>query len=379
MKGGKLIAQGKHGCVYKPALACKNKNRPDGKVSKLTKKEEARAELREHKRIDAIDLKFRYHLPAPSICVPAKPDKKRDNELKDCTAVDIACLPDLQKKTRILQYEYGGVSLAHFINNTVRLNVPKLLRSLAPLMRALVEFQENKIGHFDIKTDNILIDPKTYKCRFIDFGSTTDYSAFWPKDMEYWIYPNEIIFLNPYPLNITTHLSKINRNPTVYYGTLWELEETVSSNAYTGQHQVFYRNFMKAPKRFANVLADDNLVQFYLHDYERRGAKQIDRAIIRGLDTYAMGLVLVEVWNLVTRDKFDFFADMPTYGTGQTTCSYLDDLFFCIKSMIQPCYQLRASPQTAHKWYKLMLAKMSKPQRKTVKRKKSRQNKTKKK
>ena len=135
---------------------------------------------------------------------------------------------------------------------------------------------------------------------------------------------------------------------------------------------------MKTPKRFADVLTEDNLVQFYLHDYEQRGIKQIDRAIIRGLDTYAMGLVLVEVWNLITRDKFDFFADMPVYGSGASFCPHLDDLFLCIKSMIQPCYQLRASPQTAHKWYKLMLSKMNK-QRKTVKRKKSKQNKTKRK
>lgn len=91
-----------------------------------------------------------------------------------------------------------------------------------------------------------------------------------------------------------------------------------------------------------------------MHDYKQRGTQEINRAIIKGLDTYAMGLVLVEIWNLITRKKFDFFAVLP-----ENECSYLDILFLCIKNMIHPCYQLRASPETAERWYNLVVKEQS--------------------
>lgn len=352
--GGKLIAQGSHGCVYDPALSCKASPIPlPGKVSKLLTKTNAHLELRKHKKIDKIDSKFYYHLPAPQMCIPNRLTKQTKKKLEKCKAVNVSRMRNWQEETRLLQYNYGGIPLSNFINTTVKLDIPKLLIGLTPLMRGIVEFQENGIGHFDIKTDNILIDPKTYNCRFIDFGSSTRYSDFSPKNPEYWIYPNEIVFLTQ-PINISKRLKKINRDPTIYYETLWSLEESVKANAFVGQHRIFYENFIRSPNRFADILTDDSLVQFYLHDYKQRGTQEINRAIIKGLDTYAMGLVLVEIWNLITRKKFDFFAVLP-----ENECSYLDILFLCIKNMIHPCYQLRASPETAERWYNLVVKEQS--------------------
>ena len=41
IKGGKVIGSGGFGCIFKPALKCKNKDRQNNKISKLMKKKYA--------------------------------------------------------------------------------------------------------------------------------------------------------------------------------------------------------------------------------------------------------------------------------------------------------------------------------------------------
>ena len=70
-----IIGEGAYGCVYKPALTCKNNafgsNNPmSNKVSKLMRPAESADEMVEYNIIDRIDQKQQFYLGKPDVCIP---------------------------------------------------------------------------------------------------------------------------------------------------------------------------------------------------------------------------------------------------------------------------------------------------------------------
>ena len=57
-KGGKVLSSGGFGCIFKPALKCKQKNRMDNYVSKLMKKKMQKLSLMMLKNIYLNSKKF---------------------------------------------------------------------------------------------------------------------------------------------------------------------------------------------------------------------------------------------------------------------------------------------------------------------------------
>ena len=85
-RGGGFVAAGSYGCIYRPALHCDHERLSAAeqkvpRVSKLMTYHSAYIERKEYKRMDKIDPKHEYHLPAPTIC---NPSQDHVTEWKEC-------------------------------------------------------------------------------------------------------------------------------------------------------------------------------------------------------------------------------------------------------------------------------------------------------
>lgn len=213
--GGKFLAKGSFGCVYKPALKCKDKpTRLDGYVSKIMGKNHAEIEIEEQKEIDKIDPNYYYHLKIGESCIPDMPDTQNDNRLTECnlmgrdldTYANSRNIDKLQEDYRIVHIEDGGMGLDGWIKNMNNVKKFKdvkfcemMLYNFTRIIYALDEFNRHKMGHFDLKTGNIVYNDKTNRFNLIDFGFLSAYDDFTTKiknwGIDYWVNPIERAFV----------------------------------------------------------------------------------------------------------------------------------------------------------------------------------------
>jgi serine/threonine protein kinase len=164
LSGGKLYDEGAYGCIFTPALECKNKQLDEDKdalaLSKIIYKSAAEAEYNISKVIHQIPLWKNYFVVSESICEPAPVQK--DKELSKCEALQGEKLSDF----RILSMPYGGIPL-----NLYRFNLKTF--DFMPFVIHLVEAGAllNLFGVVsrDIHQGNILVDTNDVP-RIIDFN-----------------------------------------------------------------------------------------------------------------------------------------------------------------------------------------------------------------
>ncbi len=193
LKGGKVIASGGFGCIFKYALKCKgHKFREKEKVSKLMTEKHALSEYNEieeiKKKLDKIPNYINYFLIDDfTICIP---DKLTSSDLKDykkkCTALPKDNITEKNinqslEKLRTLNMPDGGIPVDDYVydyssfENLFELN--KCLISL--LQNGIIPMNQKNIYHCDIKDSNVLVDKsdKLYT-RLIDWGLSTEYIPF---------------------------------------------------------------------------------------------------------------------------------------------------------------------------------------------------------
>lgn len=209
--GGKLTGQGSFGCVYKPSLKCRGQTeRLDGYVSKIMEMPKAALELREHRAVDKIDPKFYFHLKMKNPCYPAPPDQETDLMLSECRLnnLDVDKLSDPNDKNyAILNVEDGGVGLDKYLRNkdTVLKDAKKcemMLYDFTRIVYGVDQFFKNKSGHFDLKSNNIVIKEDSDRFRFnlIDFGLSGTFKKHASRNewgRTYWLYPPERFAVYP--------------------------------------------------------------------------------------------------------------------------------------------------------------------------------------
>lgn len=341
--GGKLLAKGSFGCVYKPPLKCKNADtRLSGYVSKLMLNKDARNEIQEQKQVDIIDPKYHFHLKIGNECVPAKPDLRNDDNLKDCVLHkkklnSIYNKKELQKNYLIVHIEDGGVGLDDYLddpNNVSSVEKCELMfYDFTRIMHGLNEFSKNNMGHFDIKTANIVYKKETNRFNFIDFGFTSEYSDFLTDHIDwgtsYWVNPLErsILDIDNYEVKNS------------FFEPLFELSRSkyslneLKNNSTPLKHVFNYlkSNFKKYLVRYRNVFrdyiteiredvygpyglnkerlpSDDMIVDYisYTRDLLKKGMRvkeikiKIRDAILHNIDTFSVSLVMIEMLGLMT-------------------------------------------------------------------------------
>jgi len=193
--GGKAIASGGFGCVFYPALKCKNKKRRKGFISKLMIDNYALDEYNEiidiHEKLDSIPHYEDYFLINDfHLCKPDKLDKMDlKNYGKKCTALpkDDITEKNINKnldKVLALNMPYGGIPVDDYIYQNIGYSqLIQLNNSLLQLLnQGIIPMNKKHIYHGDIKDSNILVlnnkPIQSLKTRLIDWGLSTTYIPF---------------------------------------------------------------------------------------------------------------------------------------------------------------------------------------------------------
>jgi serine/threonine protein kinase len=197
MRGGKMAGQGSYGCGFIPAIPCNGENSaPDGTFTKLMLEKNAEIEMLMTTHIRRIDPEQKYSVYSNRLCEPNY-EKLLQEELNKCTHlfgnIKKEQISQLFKweKFALLQVPYGGEQIDKVKIPKNRFN--EFLISLQNLFKGLLKMHSNKLYHFDINPNNILLMEKDgkYLPRFIDFGLSRTAEEF-IKDDEYPIdYPCE--------------------------------------------------------------------------------------------------------------------------------------------------------------------------------------------
>ena len=189
--GGKIIASGGFGCIFKPALKCEDsETRETNKISKLMTIKHATDEynqIQKFKHILNIIPNYTNYFLLDNFTL-CKPDKLTSSDLsnytKKCKALkkkDITSknINESLDKILTLNMPYGGMDVENFINdyinqnNTISSNIIILNNSLINLLvNGIIPMNKLNVFHCDIKDSNVLVNPTEtgLTTRLIDWG-----------------------------------------------------------------------------------------------------------------------------------------------------------------------------------------------------------------
>ena len=178
--GGEAIAAGGFGCVFRPALKCKEKtHRTDG-VSKLMKKKYAIEEEKELKKFLPVlkkipNYKDYFLVDGISICSPSDlttDDKKNFYICSNLGSITSANVNEKLDELKILNLPDGGIDLTTFLDQQI--NISELIKvndnMINLLDNGISEMNDLFLIHNDLKADNIMIHKNNLLPKIIDWG-----------------------------------------------------------------------------------------------------------------------------------------------------------------------------------------------------------------
>ena len=177
-KGGKVIDSGGFGCVFNPALKCKNNKTRSKGISKLSFTNESNIEWNTlntiKKYLSKIPNYSKYFLISDiTTCIPDKLSTSDKKSFDKCFSLeDNGINSDNINKNlhllKIINMPFGGVNLDIVVNNNL-ISVNKYNNLLKKLLtKAIIPMNKLNIYHFDLKSSNILY--KDDNIKIIDFG-----------------------------------------------------------------------------------------------------------------------------------------------------------------------------------------------------------------
>jgi len=315
-------------------------------------REDAIGELSEQKYVDeVIDPGFKYHLRPPKMCEIGDLDRKED-ALHYCPLFRRGIPYDFKKDYAILQMENGGVSISDYLRKVTtappRSNLelfrtrPKLqniesakrfIFGMENLFEGLVDFYDNEFIHFDLKTTNIVYNEDENRFNFIDFGLSSSY-----KDIIKFVNSNDKRFRYGYYIT-PMELWFIPNNTTSTTGLYMKLSKFYDGGSYDYlmNREIVTNDIYLEPMR--ESLEDE----LYKPLFESSGKTYIAHVVdmIGGVDTYGIGILLVEILVSFSNKKF-------TYGGSEDIIDpFYKDVSRLIHEMIHPFYGKRILPQDA--------------------------------
>lgn len=227
VNGGKIIGSGGYGCVFRPPLKCKGKNRTKKRmVSKLMKVKHAKIEYEEILKFKKILKKIpnynKYFLLEDiSIC---KPDKLTDSDLEKFDAKCNALNDNYNRysvnyridELAILNIPDGGSDLKTYIKGVQYYDLPSVNDKLLNLLvYGIIPMNKKKVLHADLKDSNILMNDQY--ATIIDWGLSVVYkSNEIPEKLQgrsiYYNIPFTSILFNPIFETMYSSFLKENKN-----------------------------------------------------------------------------------------------------------------------------------------------------------------------
>lgn len=172
----KLINQGTYGCIFHPGINCQGKKENAKYLTKIQKNAKTiENEYAVSKIIKTIKGYTKYFAPIVKQC-PVKIAKQYTNELQQCELFHNVDTRDLHKQTYVsnkIRYVGNNNLSDHIQAQTTQFQFWKeMLETHAYLLKGVDKLLTKNLVHYDIKYNNIMIDPQMKKPVFIDFGIT---------------------------------------------------------------------------------------------------------------------------------------------------------------------------------------------------------------
>ena len=298
-KGGKMIDSGGYGCVFYPALLCKNKTTRRNGVSKLMMKDNATKEYKIIKNITSKIKKipnYQDYFIGPEIqkCMPDTLTQGDKTDMHDCEPLE---KNDINKdninnklnKLLSLDFQYGGEVFDKIVETiNTKEEIQLLFKSMYNLLKyGIIPMNELNIIHGDIKHSNILVTKSKngYQCKIIDWGLsyTKDNNQQRGRPLQFNV-PFSSILLRK---NVDKYIEYFIENKgNKSLSTCKDLARNILENelASDNNHFLFYLNLYK------NVFSDNT------HDAENLFIKYIS-AILYKYVIYETDVVIFEKEN----------------------------------------------------------------------------------
>jgi serine/threonine protein kinase len=270
-RGGKYIASGTYGCTFNPHLKCinvSNKKNTVGKVFADNNEHDAEVDVMTQIQKD-IDPLNKFTVPFYGSC--GVHYYRQTDATTKCTHLHQT---NPQQHQQLL-YGYGGQSLSSkFAKAGSIKSFLNLLPKFLPLFDGLTVFNQYKIVHLDLKTDNILYNRS--KLFLIDFGLMQ-------RETDIYSSSNMRVLIHDY----------------VWYPPEFKVYLFKKSGGFDKLFQRVSDNFQGSNKDIANAMTTvlkmnlkHDLEVFFKDDVPKKNYKTYASKI----DVYALGILLLKLY-----------------------------------------------------------------------------------
>jgi len=321
-----VIGEGTYGCIHKPSLRCKGNKKLNytNKVSKILKKEDANAELKEYKIISKIDKETQYYLGVPTKC-NIKNTQKNKNDLDKCenNKLKSAFVHDINSLSLLVMKD-GGINLKEFAKknryNGKNHDLELFWIELQRLFHGFAILQKHNIVHYDMKPQNALYDEKIHRVNLIDFGHMRNVRKILNESKKsrnvlsvfHWSYPFESFFYNKANYSHFSHYNE-DEKENFYQHITDKVNELQLSVGGEGTH----RKERTIKKEIVNYKdAAEEIVSFfeYIVNHSNKDS------VIQTIDTYMKDFYNV-LFEVIVPGKYDEFMKtsmktIDSYGLG---------------------------------------------------------------
>lgn len=209
-----VLGEGITSCVVKTPLDCKvgDTTKDEKYVGKILPKSLALSEIQDAKIVRKVDPRSLFSSPVKRLCKPLKPSSQIRRELEEEGCTPVAFQKQEEEPLYQIFIENRGIPLSEMTETTmvdmVKFQSSKIAYTITETMRLLygaAMFRKHKLSHFDIHSNNVLIDLTTSRLTIIDYGKLVDdvrlydqfkQVSFVPK--AYYQYPPECVFLSEF-------------------------------------------------------------------------------------------------------------------------------------------------------------------------------------
>jgi serine/threonine protein kinase len=172
----KLLNSGAFGCIYRPSLTCKGNVGSVKYITKIQKSKRAIGnEIFISERVRNINGYTRFFAPILKYC-NVRIAKDHVDDLKQCEVFKDESNETIKKSSYVsMKTRYvGNKDLRDYLLSDIRHDVflTKLWKTHTFLLKAIQKLCEHKIVHFDLKSNNIMIDSVRTVPIIIDFGQS---------------------------------------------------------------------------------------------------------------------------------------------------------------------------------------------------------------
>ncbi len=265
LRGGKFVASGSAGCIFRPALKCAGSNtRRNGYVSKMGSKKTINDEWITSNTPRRINTESQYFVYPTERCRLGA--LNASNEQEKCDVKNIG--------TEILQLPDGGTDLSKMV--VPYEEIAAFFEGFVNIFDGIALLHSRGYAHRDIKLANmfgIRNDNGTYKLRLIDFGLSDTFNGldYYPRadNYKYWSYEMRLL-------------------STSYGYSNQDINDFMNTLNYIDIPSWIYRNPDGTSK-----LSRDFIETLRIKIHSSRDSKL---QIIKASEVYALGLALYEAW-----------------------------------------------------------------------------------